>query len=337
MSDNRPAVYVDDDGVIVYRASSVGACPRELVAVRRGKTPLPPSDNQEFAMAEGWRQENYIRALLDDAGYDIPYRPGEVDQEEYRVWVVPDRIAIVGHLDDRAFERATNRPFTCEYKSMGTSVIAKWLKNPIATLKGDMRYGFQATVIMTALSLPLLYAIKERPAQGEMSDGRFAHFVLEEPPFDFEQIRAHVMAVEMAARGDEDEWPNCPTDSRARYLCNFPFLHDEELVEDIPDLAEMFERARQLQLTIDGAEDELKDLKKAIRAELESRELRRGVAGGVSIYLKDFFTTRVDMNQLRADLKDEMSRYEYQTPTKQVVIARTKVGEKRAPRKKKGE
>ena len=36
MSDDRPARYTQDDGTVVYRASSIGACERALLAAARG-------------------------------------------------------------------------------------------------------------------------------------------------------------------------------------------------------------------------------------------------------------------------------------------------------------
>lgn len=61
MSDNRPNVYIDDaTGLVVYRASSLGRCVKELVAARLGLDGESPPDWMQERFDEGTNAEQAI-------------------------------------------------------------------------------------------------------------------------------------------------------------------------------------------------------------------------------------------------------------------------------------
>lgn len=348
MSD-RPNVTVHPSGLVEYRASFCGSCSRALVAARRGENQMPHSDAAEARMAEGWRQEEYIKERLLAEGWESIQKEG---QEEYRAVVIEGRIIIVGHLDDRLRNIHTHEEVIAEYKSMGDSVISQWLKhgagNEHRQLRADLLYSAQCTAAMVGAAevngqrQRILYAGKERPgADSDPREGRWFYFLLDpdDHPMDWSTLRRRITLAETMAREDSITWPDCDTDSKGRFFCNFPHLHEAEVEEEVPELSALFSLAHSAQLSFDAAEDELKDIKKQIRSALEERELRKAVSSGVSISLRDFFQTRIDMDSLRADMGDGIHRYERSNPVKQVVIARKKAGEKKAgsSRSKKGE
>lgn len=67
----RAPVYIDDDGAVVYRASSLGRCTGALVRARLGVTPSPPPESMQERFDEGHAWEE--RVLL--AGFGVDWVP----------------------------------------------------------------------------------------------------------------------------------------------------------------------------------------------------------------------------------------------------------------------
>jgi|LakMenEpi03Aug12_release.lakeMendotaPanAssembly.Ray.scaffolds.fasta_scaffold07683_13 hypothetical protein len=100
MSD-KPARYIDDDGTIIYRASSLGTCDGVMLGIAAGRTPNQPPEWLQTIFDEGHTAEPMILGMLLGSG---PDRAGLVldTQTEWDLYIgeINDRPVIVrGHSD----------------------------------------------------------------------------------------------------------------------------------------------------------------------------------------------------------------------------------------------
>jgi hypothetical protein len=211
MSDAGMA-YVRPDGVTVIRGSSLGYCSRALWASLSGVDPEPHSENTKRIFAEGDLHEAAIKESLALDGIEIVD-----DQEEVELWVIPQKLVIVGHLDGRV-KGIPNRIF--EAKSMSRAAFDKWMDGKFAARP---EYAWQISAYMYGSGArDALYAVKRR------DDGFLDTFVIQKPPIPLREIKAKAMKVFKAfGLGD---MPECDPE---RFPCQYWFLHDEAPDSDL--------------------------------------------------------------------------------------------------------
>ncbi len=253
----QAAVYEDDDGATVYRASALGYCVGALVRARLGVTPSPPPDAMQEKFDEGhaWEQRVIVAGLGVDwtqlQGKELG-RYGQVivdpatgleqvetnitwgDAAKSGVKVIrchPDAIVqhgsryptvTAGNLERRVVEAKFFGKDLFYECVQGVAKAEKEGRNPLLGL-GYAR-AVQASVEMHSTGLPMLYIIglKERDSAGELMLGEVWTIEVDEPPLGIMDLKARVLEVEgYAVRG---EMPACvvPFD----YPCAYWAEHD---------------------------------------------------------------------------------------------------------------
>lgn len=265
MSDDRGARY-EEDGIVIYRASALGGCPRALTAYASGFDPAPPPPHMQRVFDEGTELEERV---LEVAGIaeEVIDRQREV---ELCVGRVNGRLVKVrAHMDGRHVPGLGLVSSLIEVKKFRDAYWAKWKKEG---LKGFPRYEWQISVEMWETDEPALFVI------GHAVDGEIVEIdthVVDEPPVSMSEIRAKIKLIEDSINGD-DELPCDPI----QYPCPYFYLHDEDAVErrtEVDD-AVMVELAKQIHAdarTIKAWEEDIA----AKKAELKAQMVKAGYEG----------------------------------------------------------
>ena len=213
----------EEDGVIVYRASSVGMCDEALLAIRQGVEPVDPPEWMLEKYREGTEAEAEIVAGA------VKYVEGELLSTQDTVEVeVASNIIIRGHTDGRMEVGAEDGhghslvQYGVEAKKLGPALFKYWQQGLDAFWEKMPYYRDQLTIYMTT-GLPYVYAVGEWDADVKMV--KMVHSrIITTPPGDINTIKAKILRTEMRyARGDE---VRC--DGKAMWPCPVYFLHEEE-------------------------------------------------------------------------------------------------------------
>lgn len=204
--DGDPVV-VGDDGSIVYRASSIGACLTSLVAGRLGYTATRPHEKTQKAYDRGHNAEDVVKGRMREEGWVI-----WDEQQEVRVQIT-GKISVVGHIDGKMGQRvtvnhdegsiSTIQQFLGEVKSQADR---EWSLFEQYGWESSFfpKYRWQVSSYMIATGLPLAMIRAHVNKLGEIV-GIEVEYV-EQPFYSVEQIRLRLLTVEMmAARMDIPE------------------------------------------------------------------------------------------------------------------------------------
>lgn len=260
--DNRPAVYLEGNTAI-YRASAMGHCVRMLWAARSGMDARPIPEKIKKAMDEGTELEPIILNMLyEDHDFTYGYQgQGSQFQIELDVGtfngircVIRGKVDEIGHqlsnplhgdltIDVKAFKQ----PLVDEYHTKGIMGIPRYAWQQTAYGIG---YGKQHFL------MPIYNKDTEKIEEWSL-----------EPvpvPLTFEHLRNRVMEVEEAiADGKMPE--ECP----AEFGCQYYYLHDQKVVDELPEDAKVMLVARiNLSRKIDTLTSAKKKLDEAIRPKL---------------------------------------------------------------------
>lgn len=212
MSDNRGIVYVEESGLVVYRASSLGNCIRSLVLARRGVQPDEGghSKQQELAMREGNLHEEDVVNQLEAQGC------GVFDQQLEVQWFVPglDRVVVRGHLDGLLGEDIL------EIKSMSKDVFRQWIQHRWDAQPG---YAMQVSAYMLALGRKAVLVAKDRNA------GTIDKFYIDEPPVSEAVLTERIATVEWWAAPHRTKSGGGlpPCEPEQAWKCSFQSYHDD--------------------------------------------------------------------------------------------------------------
>lgn len=228
MGDDRPARYVEkpaDGGeLIVYRASSLGGCPRAFVALAQGMIPEPwPADFQVY-LDEGTAFEDPIRQRALEkwpVGRDVQF----VDQVELNLEVM-DGIVVRSHVDDVAYLSADDHhmAFLREYKKFRKSSWERFLQQKVEI---HANYPWQVSAMMHALRQQGYETSCEfiggKVDNGHLVDLERFHYLA--PPLPMRAIIKKIAGIELLIEQgyDPSEVP-CTN----QYPCGFYPLHDEK-------------------------------------------------------------------------------------------------------------
>lgn len=207
MSDDRPPVYVEESGLVVYRASALDLCPADLLAYRTGQEPAPFTAEQLERMSEGVLHEPEIVAWVGTKGYATSHTGDhqlEVD------WQVVPGVVVRGHPDGLAHRRVDDELFTLECKALGKALFSKGLPYLLETYRAQLSWEYHATLHQ------VLLVVKNRDS-GRKKSYDFDEFAGR--LMSASELRSHVLNVEMAARlGRELE-----CNRASRWFCRFPW------------------------------------------------------------------------------------------------------------------
>lgn len=277
MGDDRPAVYHDDDGRWVYRASAVGSCIRALVAARQGYAPMPFPDRTLQIMEEGNIHEPHILAAVSQQGYAIAS-----EQDEVEVPVIRG-VVIRGHIDGIASTGGVDR--VVDAKAMSKDVFEKWSRHG---LKAFPRYAIQLAIYMGALGLGGMMACKNR------NDGTVDVKTFDELPIKLSVIKAKVARVEMLAK--KGELPTCDTEDQ--WGCVYRYLHEAREPDDAYDEDEVIDALageyHRTALAVKQAEERQRECRTRLIKALGERSRCKTSSWSV---------TRVEANRKRLDME----------------------------------
>ena len=227
--DHRPNVYVDN-GIVVYRASTIGTCIRALVAARRNFPPADPPELFKKKFQQGIDYEPVILKALTDSGKWATYsHQQEVELVIREASSTRPKIVIRGHIDacgHRLAEESGAKPQTpvsiVEVKKMSKGEYAKWARKNWADFP---RYAWQVSSYVHAKNLQyVLMVIGEQDG-----DSLTIHTQLfTTPPITVAMLKSKVLRVEALASSTNTDLPLCDFPN---YPCPYHYLHDEPTEE----------------------------------------------------------------------------------------------------------
>lgn len=218
MGDDRPNVYVED-GVVIYRASSLGNCIRSLVASRLEMEPMPHPEFLLKAFDEGNRNEPIILQHLNDNGYTLE-NTGEGEQLEVEI-PIGTGIKIRCHPDGIGYKDLdVDQRRVIEAKAFGKTLWDKYHKTGIDSFP---YYRMQVSIEMAGTGLPCLFVVGLKNVDEGMVCDQFVTTLIEKPPIGIGEIKLKVLQIEKWAK--KGELPPCDYD---QYPCQFYHLHDED-------------------------------------------------------------------------------------------------------------
>lgn len=241
-----------------YNMSSVGGCPRAVVAQRLGYDVLASPEFMQIAAKEGIRHESFVAEDLKEQGWvvsdsvhcDTCGRDGEHVELDFPAF------KLVGHID--RFARQGKEQRLVEIKSLGRFraeklVMALKRSTPVEIPGGSgstirtndfveefQEYAMQVSCYHHASGLPILYAVKNRDT-GKLDTFEF------EAPYSREYIKEYVLELELRAR--KQDLPKCEyrkgdferTICRVKYMC----AGEDKEIEALEDTREQQETAQE--------------------------------------------------------------------------------------------
>ena len=249
MNENdRPDVYEDDEGRIIYRASSLGSCTKRLAAVRMGYTQIPVPGKMMKVFKAGAEAEEAAVTDLERDKLKIYNRQAEVQLQ------VSNNILVVGHIDGRLYDR-NNDEYVLEIKSMNDEAWNDFVKYSWDVPGLVQKYKWQCSIYMLAKHLPLYFAAYNRDTADIYTS------IVLTPFFGYTDIAARVLTIEgMALNG------TLPKECEQAFPCPVAYLHDTlpyEFIDDeeLDNLAVAYAHAR---IKRDAGELELKGIRELI-------------------------------------------------------------------------
>lgn len=296
---DKPIAY-EEDGKVIYRASSLGMCTGALVRARLGVTGSAPSDMMQTRFDEGtdWEAEviaqglgvDWVQVLDPDHlaawGTVVAADHGRAQVQTEVAW---GNKVVRCHPDGIVTSGSTLEPRVLEAKFLSPEFALEKIK---AVDKHGARglgasYAWQLAIEMLSTGLPALYVIGVKDAvevEGERvvrGVREIAVMEFDEPPYTLREVKARVLEIEgYVARG---EIPACPVP--LMYPCPFWMDHEQpERVElDDDALVEWVEVWRLAKQQSDEAAGALDEVREQIRARLEELEVPGGVCKGVQM------------------------------------------------------
>lgn len=224
VADNHDATYVDPDGTIIYRASSLGRCIRGLVASRLGITPIPPSDHMQAIFDAGHRSETMIEDKLREAGW---LELGRQQEIVFMKWMARG-IEIRGHIDAVGTDRNTKR-WLMEYKSFSVDHYEKFKNREMNLVVDYPAYAYQTSIYGLAMNLPVMFVVGKREEDGTISEVTTRE--VPNPLIGLGGVWDRVDEIERLVK--KGEYPACAV--KKDYPCPFVHIHDEDDVMEVED------------------------------------------------------------------------------------------------------
>jgi hypothetical protein len=227
---------------ILYRASSVGSCPRKLWAARSGMEAKPTTAKMQAIFDRGKELEPVILRALQDKGWELRNYQGEV---LFQVFTLPSGtvISIIGHYDCEArYPLPNGNSFIwsewlpCDVKGFGPDLVSEYLSHGIDNLP---HYQWQQSIYIighdTAKSF--LMPIWDKEKNELLSSSLYPRI----PDITLQDIETKLLGIERHYL--ESTMPPCSNE----FPCPFYYLHDtvETPDDDLPSEAELFVTARQ--------------------------------------------------------------------------------------------
>jgi hypothetical protein len=292
MGDDRPSRYVDADGTVVYRASSLGMCDGVVLGLARGRMPAVKPEWFQQVLDEGTAMESAIIEMANNE-YALPFGiPGfdpfaEQHTVELEIGEINDRRVIVrGHTDGWG----EGDGLILEAKKFRPSTWPKFLRSGVECMP---HYPLQTSVYwhaMAALDIePELWFVGGAYDPETESITEVHRFVHTMPPVPLKEIRKRIARWEnMIEEGldlvDLDACSHrmfpcpmfgkgCPEQDREPDFYEFPPEH----VDTAAELIKQLEAAQRIKRTGEamakGQEDVIKRTSEGLRALFKHMEM----------------------------------------------------------------
>lgn len=328
LSDNRPIRYLERDAdgeVVIYRASSVGACERALVASARREYAQPHPEWFQRVLDEGTANESVISGMWEEET-GIP----TVDQQrEFNLYIgeIDDRRVFVrAHIDGmNGMDGLSIR----EYKKFRDSTWPKFLEQGVEV---GANYPWQVSIAMHALDAEHFEAHGVHPENGIVVEFVGGHYHLmsgsdetddavreivkveprfvANPPIPLKAIRQKIARVERLINTgfDAREVP-CNVNM---YPCPFYRIHDAkdaraavELppTDELYALMSQYNVERQLTATARKDMDSHDVVAKELRGRLIAAMTASGVVAGSDVTIGDHVVTWTESPRAAHEVK----------------------------------
>lgn len=295
--EQKPARWVDNDGIVHYRASSLGMCDRVFVAIAQGMTPHAHPEWFQEVLDEGTRMEDEIVRQF-NAEHDT-----EIFDSQRKVRLeIMDGVVIDGTID--GLVPSPTIPSLMDAKKFRDSTWGKWLRNGVEC---NANYPMQMSIYMHALSdeydgdVGLFMVGGHFDVDTDTITEIHTHAYID-PMVNRLAIRKRVAALEkLIVGGAMVTDVACP--ATPMYPCPFFYLHDDGAVEPparpadadvgllLTGIVEMQEKKREL-------DKEVRELDKNIKA------LKGGLEGWAEAAGKeDGETSRLEVEGVEYDVK----------------------------------
>jgi hypothetical protein len=212
-NDDRPAAY-EEEGKVVYRASSFGGCLTMLAGLRLGYEPSPPPEKMvQGAFARGHELEVVALKKLKVDGWEVKSQQKQFDL------VLTSRAVVRCHVD------ALSAGPLIEVKSQSQEEYEKWRRDDPWGEGLWPKYAWQVSALMLATGRHCAL-VRITP---ELD---FDQFIVQEPPHSLTELRQRHFAVEKIVHSGA--LPMCTTIS---YPCPLWRTHpsEEEPVLELKD------------------------------------------------------------------------------------------------------
>lgn len=320
---NKPAVYTDDAGRTIYRASALAMCRTALIAVRSGFEPMAPPDSMQRRFDEGHLHEsNMVQRLNTEYGIEVFNREREVELEITPTLVIRGHIdgEGVGFLDTEADfylrQSGVEAPHRLvENKTMSSLAYKAWLAMTWEERwKKYPSYAIQSTVYGEATGLrQQLYCVKDKES------GQMHVEVLDLPCYPLALIKAKVLGIEAHVRQghplpeecDVKSWP-CPVFYLGPCGEDRRDTLDERRDEVVQALANTYQDQKTIEAQAKKAKETARDEIKRHLGEAGAYDTSQGWK--VS-YREGKTTTKqvLDIERLQADHPDLFEQYLVET------------------------
>lgn len=276
MSDEKPARWVDEDGQVYYRASSLGLCDKVFVALANYYQPSAYPQWFQEVLDEGTKAEDEINALWELAsGYQT------VNSQKLVSMEVLDGVWVVGHIDGESEAGGVLR----EYKKFRDSTWPRFLSVGIEihhTYTWQHSFYWHAGGYESSEFVGGHWVVDDEHPGGYVAE--VFPWRLTNPPLPLIAIKKRVANLEALINGGSQ-----PIDVQCvvkSFPCPFFYLHDEDeepeavernaddtlqaLVDEYYQLQESTKAARKV---VRAADERLKAIKLGISGWLEGNDV----------------------------------------------------------------
>lgn len=229
MADERPPRY-EENGRVIYRASSLGACVKSLVALGIGMTPTDFPDWLYEKFQQGIDGEPVVIDMLRDnwrimdqeEGHNLQWHDGQLYVEVN----VGTRVVIRGHADGIGTcykapimqygetEWVTGDTRLIEVKCVTEDYTRVVLNDP------PMMYQVQVSVYGGYFGLPVMMALGIKDADGKVVN--VVTQMVDELPLTMAQVKRRAMFIESCI--ESGELPSCDV---RQFPCPFSWICDD--------------------------------------------------------------------------------------------------------------
>lgn len=298
----RPDVYLDSDGTIVYRAYNLGGCITGLTAARLGESAYPANASLRAHMdASSAGESLIIDAYCRERGHTVIWQQKEVEL----VIQESPRIVVRGHIDGLDQEDDD----VIEVKFLGPS---NWEKYNNGGLDGlgmlGLKYKWQGAIYGWSLTRPVRYVIAEKVTDKTTGEVTVGDLIIEPPvwPGDLvlrADIEDRALTVEEAA--EIDEFPPCDRNCREGDAFSHVHMFDTPTVHG-EDLFNLLQRDEQLALQITSLQADREELRDAIK---EQYGVGKHTAGPYTASIVEVRPTKFDKRGLKRDHPEIVEAY----------------------------